>query len=109
VEVAIPANDDSIRAVDLLLNELADAVAIGKTMVSARQETVPQRPKRVRSKRPAMSRAREEKPRTAPAIEQAPATPVAPVPAAPVTPAAPTAPATEATSPESQPEQSPAE
>ncbi len=34
VDVAIPANDDSIRAVDLILNELADAVAIGKTMVA---------------------------------------------------------------------------
>jgi len=60
VDVAIPANDDSIRAVDLLLNELADAVAIGKTMVAARQETTPQRARRVRSKRPAMSRASEE-------------------------------------------------
>ncbi len=32
VDVAIPANDDSIRAIELILNELADAVAIGKTM-----------------------------------------------------------------------------
>ena len=38
VDVAIPANDDSIRAIDLILNELADAVAIGKTMVSTRPE-----------------------------------------------------------------------
>ncbi|MHC4517932.1 MAG: 30S ribosomal protein S2, partial [Planctomycetota bacterium] len=35
VDVAIPANDDSIRAVEIILNELADAVAIGKTMVTA--------------------------------------------------------------------------
>lgn len=34
VDVAIPANDDSIRAIEIILNELADAVAIGKTMVS---------------------------------------------------------------------------
>lgn len=60
VDVAIPANDDSIRAVDLILNELADAVAIGKTMVAARQESFTQRPKRVRSKRPVLARASEE-------------------------------------------------
>ena len=56
VDVAIPANDDSIRAIDLILNELADAVAIGKTMVTARQEPT-QRPRRVRSKRSVLARA----------------------------------------------------
>lgn len=70
VDVAIPANDDSIRAVDLILNELADAVAIGKTMVAARQEATTQRPKRVRSKRPALARAREGSSETAAAAEQ---------------------------------------
>jgi len=50
VDVAIPANDDSIRAIDLILNELADAVSIGKTM-SASQAQPTQRPKRVRSRR----------------------------------------------------------
>lgn len=58
VDVAIPANDDSIRAIELLLNELAEAVAAGKTMVSVRQEASP-RPKRVRSKRPALASAKE--------------------------------------------------
>ena len=58
VDVAIPANDDSIRAVEIILNELADAVAIGKTMVSARQQEVEPRPRRARpSRRPAMARA----------------------------------------------------
>jgi small subunit ribosomal protein S2 len=57
VDVAIPANDDSIRAVEIILNELADAVAIGKTMVSVRQPDVSVRPRRVRSRRPAMARA----------------------------------------------------
>lgn len=59
VDVAIPANDDSIRAVEIILNELADAVAIGKTMVSARQQEAGPgpRPRRVRSRRPAMARA----------------------------------------------------
>jgi small subunit ribosomal protein S2 len=71
VDVAIPANDDSIRAVDLILNELADAVAIGKTMIAVRQE-VPQRPRRVRLKRPAMARANEDKPQIASKVEQNP-------------------------------------
>jgi small subunit ribosomal protein S2 len=57
VDVAIPANDDSIRAIDIILGELADAVAIGKTMVSARQQEIASRPRRVRSRRPTMARA----------------------------------------------------
>ncbi len=69
VDVAIPANDDSIRAIDLILHELADAVAIGKTMTAARQEQPPQRPRRVRSRRPPMARANEG--RTRPAEEEA--------------------------------------
>jgi len=51
VDVAIPVNDDSIRAIDLILNELADAVAVGKTITPIRQEQPAQRPRRVRSKR----------------------------------------------------------
>jgi small subunit ribosomal protein S2 len=62
VDVAIPANDDSIRAIDLILHELADAVAIGKTMTAARQE-LPQRPRRIRSRRPPMAHAGVEQSR----------------------------------------------
>ncbi len=59
VDVAIPANDDSIRAIDLILNELGDAVATGKIMAPIRQEQA-QRPKRVRStRRPVLARAGE--------------------------------------------------
>jgi ribosomal protein S2 len=72
VDVAIPANDDSIRAIELILNELADAVAIGKTMVPVRQEPA-QRPRRIRSKRPVLARANEEVPQTLPIVEQKPA------------------------------------
>ena len=58
VDVAIPANDDSIRAVDLILKELADAVAIGKTMVSARREPSQPHPRKSRpSRRTATGRA----------------------------------------------------
>jgi len=59
VDVAIPANDDSIRAIGLILNELGDAVSIGKTMVAAHKPT-PQRPKRVRSRRALASASAEE-------------------------------------------------
>ena len=72
VDVAIPANDDSIRAIDLILNELADAVAIGKTMVSTRPEPK-QRPRRVRSKRPVLARAEEAAPQPVAATEETPA------------------------------------
>jgi small subunit ribosomal protein S2 len=102
VDVAIPSNDDSIRAIDLLLNELADAVAIGKTMVTARQEQQPQRPRRARStRRPAMARAREQKPQPVAAVEPNP-TPE-PVPAPAEAPAS--AQVAEGATPETQPEQ----
>lgn len=64
VDVAIPVNDDSIRAIDLIFNELADAVAIGKTMISARAEPA-QRARRTRSRRPTLVRANEDKSETA--------------------------------------------
>ena len=73
VDVAIPANDDSIRAIDLILNELADAVAIGKTMISAHQEPK-QRPRRIRSKRPTLARADEPQSETVTAAEKTPTT-----------------------------------
>ena len=85
LDVAIPANDDSIRAVSLILSELADAVAIGKTMAPVHQPAV-QRPKRQRSRRPAMGSASADQPGTAaaPAVAPAPAAApaVAPAPAA---------------------------
>ncbi len=71
VDVVIPANDDSIRAIELILNELADAVAIGKTMVAARQEPA-QRPRRTRSRRPVLARANETETQTLPIVEQKP-------------------------------------
>jgi small subunit ribosomal protein S2 len=38
VDVVIPANDDSIRAIELILNELSEAVAVGKTIGATRQQ-----------------------------------------------------------------------
>ena len=72
VDVAIPANDDSIRAIEIILNELADAVAIGKTMVSVRQPEGATRARRVRSRRPTLARADgQEAPAVATISEQA--------------------------------------
>jgi small subunit ribosomal protein S2 len=72
VDVAIPANDDSIKAIELILNELAEAVAVGKTMISAR-EKVRERPRRVRSRRPVLARADGGEPETGAAVEEEPA------------------------------------
>ena len=56
VEVIIPSNDDSIRAIGLILNELADAVAAGKTGAAVMKE-VAAKSKRVRSRRSVLARA----------------------------------------------------
>jgi small subunit ribosomal protein S2 len=61
IDVAIPANDDSIRAVDLLLAELADAAAAAKIAVVSIQKDI--EPGRPRSRRPTLARA--EKPAAA--------------------------------------------
>jgi len=68
VDVVIPINDDSIRAIELILNELADAVAAGKTMTPAFQEAA-QRTRRVHSKRPVLARANDQ-PQTISTVEQ---------------------------------------
>jgi small subunit ribosomal protein S2 len=69
VDVAIPANDDSIRAIELILNELADAVAVGKTMVSTLAEAAA-RPRRVRSKRLALAQANQGESETVVAVKK---------------------------------------
>ncbi|MHC4573465.1 MAG: 30S ribosomal protein S2 [Planctomycetota bacterium] len=70
VDVAIPANDDSIRSIELILDELADAVAIGKTLAPARIEPTP-RPRRGRSRRSVLARAGQEESRKSEAAQQA--------------------------------------
>lgn len=62
VDVAIPANDDSIKAVEILLDQLAGAVAEGKTMVREEDVTAMagQRPTRTRSRRRVLASAQDE-------------------------------------------------
>lgn len=69
VDVVIPANDDSIRAIDLIINELADAVSVGKTLAGTRQPQAQARPKRIRSRRPTLARAGAEQAETTMAVE----------------------------------------
>lgn len=57
VDVAIPANDDSIKAIEILLAELVHAVTAGKTMVKAGTGAKPAA--RGRSRRRALASAEE--------------------------------------------------
>jgi small subunit ribosomal protein S2 len=61
VDIVIPANDDSIRAVDVILQQLADAVAIGKTLMGTKPQVAGAGPgpgaRRSRSSRPVLARA----------------------------------------------------
>lgn len=68
VDVVIPANDDSIKAIEILLNELADAVAEGKTLVRPAELLDAAQATRRRSRRRVLasaSEADEEEPETA--------------------------------------------
>lgn len=77
VDVAIPCNDDSIRAVDIILCELADAVSVGKT-VAPKQGMTDRPARRARASRSALARAEDKKPAPAKvAVEAVPSKPVA--------------------------------
>jgi len=76
VDVPIPANDDSIRGVSLLLNELADAVAIGKTMAPSGRPAA-KKPRHARISRSALARAEKSATQTADKSEPATAAVVA--------------------------------
>lgn len=55
VDVVIPSNDDSIKAIEIILDELAKAIAVGKTMF--KPSSAPQTLGRKRSRRRAMASA----------------------------------------------------
>jgi small subunit ribosomal protein S2 len=73
VDVVIAANDDSIRAIGLILNELADAVATGKTMMTVQKEAAP-KPRHARPRRTVLARAgrREAEPAAVEDAREAP-------------------------------------
>ncbi|MBN1796751.1 MAG: 30S ribosomal protein S2 [Sedimentisphaerales bacterium] len=64
VDIVIPANDDSIRAIDIILSELADAVSVGKTIAPA-QGAQASRPRHARSSRSVIARADKTEPAAA--------------------------------------------
>lgn len=80
VDVAIPANDDSIKALEILMDQLATAISEGKTMVK-REEITPAAAARAQNPRPrrrVLASATEEQTQPtpeAPATETAEATP----------------------------------
>ncbi|HOK65887.1 MAG TPA: 30S ribosomal protein S2 [Anaerohalosphaeraceae bacterium] len=59
VDVVIPANDDSIKAIEIILNELADAVAEGKTIVRPSEMMDSAQAARRRSRRRVLASAAE--------------------------------------------------
>ncbi len=112
VDVAIPANDDSIKALEILMDQLATAIAEGKTMVKQADVSAmaDARTKKPRLRRRVLASAKEQDsqpevvsetpvvtPAEAPAAtpEAVPDTPVAEVPAADVSDVSKTAETTE--------------
>ncbi|RKY10983.1 MAG: 30S ribosomal protein S2 [Planctomycetota bacterium] len=71
VDVAIPANDDSIKALEILMDQLATAIADGKTMVKQADITAmaDARTQKPRSRRRVLASAKEQdgQPEVAPA------------------------------------------
>jgi small subunit ribosomal protein S2 len=88
VDIPIPGNDDAMRAIELIVQELCQACALGKAQRTDKKEDVaPGDEGRRRSRRPTMGRA-EEAPAAATAEQAA-----APAEAPAVAPPAPEAPA----------------
>jgi small subunit ribosomal protein S2 len=63
-DVAVPANDDSLKAIEIILNDMADAVSLGKTMV--RPAASAGAAGRGRSRRRALASARDDEPQDEP-------------------------------------------
>ena len=80
-DVAIPANDDSLKAVDIIMRELAEAVTYGKTMTRSDSAFTPLSGIRGRSRRRALASAMEEE-QAAEAAEAGDAAPAGPAPTA---------------------------
>lgn len=83
VDVAIPANDDSIKAIEILLNQLATAIAEGKTIVKQEDVTTMTsgpRAQRARSRRRVLASAQDQPQEDQPPQPQTPEQPESPAP-----------------------------
>ncbi len=97
VDIPIPGNDDAMRAIELIVTQLADAVQEGKASYIENAEAADDSARRGKSRRVSTARAAEvlADPAQAAAAKAAPAkaAPAEAAPAAPTAPAAPAAPA----------------
>jgi len=84
VDVAIPANDDSLKAIEILMDELADAVVIAKTLAKPAAGPAASRG---RSRRRALASADEPPPIPIAETGTVTSTPAVPAPAVGTTPA----------------------
>jgi small subunit ribosomal protein S2 len=82
VDVAIPGNDDSIKAIEILMNQLATAIAEGKTMARQEDAMAPAnaRPQRTRSRRRVLASAEDQPAEDQQPQPDAPAEVAAPAP-----------------------------
>ena len=108
VDLAIPANDDSIKAIELILSELADAVAVGKTLMSLKPDVSSAGPGKAGRSRRVLARADGDDAMVASAEAVASEAAAPPAPAPEATPEAEpkpevAAPATEAPAPDAAP------
>jgi len=120
-DIPIPGNDDAMRAISLIVNQLCDAVHEGMGARTELAEAADQAPQRRRSKRATTARADQlaeaaaaAPPAPAPAVAAPPPPPVAPAPApAPAVPAPPAAvapapaPVEAPSAPQPEPQQAP--
>jgi small subunit ribosomal protein S2 len=93
VDIPVPGNDDAMRAIQLIIQEVCQAVALGKTRRTDKAEEAAEVPARRRTRRTVMARADGTDARTpgtegrglgeAPAPPAAPAAPDAPPPEGP--------------------------
>jgi len=108
VDIPIPGNDDAMRAIEVIVADICQAVALGKAQRTDKAEEPAEQPPRRRSRRAVMARADHAPEAPAEAAPAAPAPEAAPAAPAPeVAPAAPTAPVPQA-APAPQPQAAPA-
>jgi len=94
VDIPIPGNDDAMRAIELILQELSEAMALGKAGRTDKGKEEAETPPRRRTRRAVMARAEQAPPAKPPAPEAPPpaAPPASEEPSPPSPPSAPESP-----------------